>query len=71
MKCVIMKKKEILMNAWRTLDYELFLEIFYKNANWIMNYFQKYFIKILMDTLRIMINNKFNEKFYGKKIYIF
>ena len=39
MKCVIMKKKEILMNAWRTLDYELFLEIFYKNANWIMNYF--------------------------------
>ena len=59
------------MNAWRTLDYELFLEIFYKNANWIMNYFQKYFIKILMDTLRIMINNKFKEKFYGKKIYIF
>ena len=55
------------MNAWRTLDYELFLEIFYKNANWIMNYFQKYFIKILMDTLRIMINNKFKEKFYGKK----
>ena len=59
------------MNAWRTLDYELFLEIFYKNANWIMNYFQKYFIKILMDTLRIMINNKFKEKFYGKKKYIF
>ena len=59
------------MNAWRTLDYELFLKIFYKNANWIMNYFQKYFIKILMDTLRIMINNKFKEKFYGKKKYIF
>ena len=55
------------MNALRTLNYELFLKIFYKNANWIMNYFQKYFIKILTDTFRVMINNKFKKKILWEK----